>query len=232
MLHFSKVVAQFITVVLLATSTITADNILTDQERADGWILLFDGKTLDGWMTSSRNPSLTPVEMESINPHKCGGYMLVHERQWSNFILSLDCKVSVGCNSGVFIRTSPLKPRSGKDIGYNGIEIAIDDAVNSGYHATGAIYDLAPIKADATYPTGKWNHLVITCDRNRISVNLNGVEVSEIDLDQFTEPNKRPDGSSHKFDIAYRDHPREGYIGLQDHGSPVWFKNIKIKPLK
>ena len=53
-----------------------------------------------------------------------------------------------------------------------------------------------------------------------------------MDLDQWTTPNRRPDGSEHKFDVAYKDHPRSGYIGLQDHGSPCWYKNIKIKPLE
>jgi hypothetical protein len=53
-----------------------------------------------------------------------------------------------------------------------------------------------------------------------------------MDLDQWTEPNKRPDGSAHKFDIAYKNHPRKGYIGLQDHGAACWYKNIKLKPLR
>jgi hypothetical protein len=53
-----------------------------------------------------------------------------------------------------------------------------------------------------------------------------------MDLDEWTEPNRRPDGSEHEFDVAYRDHPRYGHIGLQDHGSPCRYKNIKIKPLK
>jgi len=218
---------------LLFASVLAAeDNVLSKQERAEGWVLLFDGKTLNGWMTSDRGTSRTPVEQESINPHKCGAYMMVHEKEWDNFVLSLDFKVSKGCNSGVFVRTSPLDPRPGKDVGYNGIEIAIDDSIKAGYHATGAIYDLSPARADAMRPAGEWNHFDITCDRSRITVVLNGVNVNNIDLNQFTEPNKRPDGTSHKFDVAFRDHPRRGYIGLQDHGAPVWFKNIKIKPLK
>ena len=74
--------------------------------------------------------------------------------------------------------------------------------------------------------------LVVTCDRNRIEVELNGEKVTRMDLDEWTRPNLRPDGTRHKFDIAYKDHPRKGYIGLQDHGSPCWFKNIKLRPLK
>ena len=60
---------------------------------------------------------------------------------------------------------------------------------------------------------------------------LNGQIVSRMDLDDWTEPNRRPDGSEHKFDVAYKDHPRRGYIGLQDHGSDCWFRNIKLRPL-
>ena len=55
--------------------------------------------------------------------------------------------------------------------------------------------------------------------------------MTEADLNQFDRPNLRPDGSQHKFDLAFKDHPRKGYIGLQDHGSDCWFKNIKLKPL-
>ncbi len=60
-------------VLLLVPATASAgDNELTDKEKEDGWILLFDGKTLDGWMTSAGKPSKTPVEDASINPHKSG----------------------------------------------------------------------------------------------------------------------------------------------------------------
>ena len=207
------------------------ENRLTERQRKDGWILLFDGKTLDGWMTSSRQPSRTPVEEGSLNPHRSGGYMLIHEKQWSDFILALDFKISKGCNSGIFVRTFPLTPLPGKDVGYNGIEIAIDDTRGAGYHDTGAIYDLVKPSRNAMKPAGEWNHIEITCDRNRIEVNLNGETVTRMDLDQFTQPNRRPDGSPHKFDTAFRNHPRRGYIGLQDHGSPCWFRNIRLKPL-
>lgn len=204
-------------------------------ERVDTtglWINLFDGKTLNGWMTNTRQPSKTGVEDGAINPHGAGGYMLIHERQWSDFILSLDFKISKGCNSGVFVRTFPLTPRAGKDVGFNGIEIAIDDtAPNAGFHDTGAIYDLVKPTRNAMKPVGEWSHMLVTCNRNLICVEINGEKVSRMDLDQFTLPNRRPDGSQHKFDIAYKDHPRRGYLGLQDHGSPCWYKNIKLKQL-
>ncbi len=96
---------------------------------------------------------------------------------------------------------------------------------------TGSIYDVVAAKRGTTKPAGEWNHMVVTCDQNHISVDVNDKRVSEMDLDQWTEKNKRPDGSEHKFDIAFRKHPRAGYIGLQDHGGECWYKNIKLKPL-
>jgi len=157
--------------------------------------------------------------------------MLVHRQLWENFVLALDFRISQGCNSGVFVRTFPLQPRSRKDVGYNGIEIAIDDTATAGYHDTGAIYDLARPSKNAMKPAGEWNHLKVTCDKSLIVVRLNGEQVTEVDLNQFDRPELRPDGSRHKFDLAFKDHPRKGYIGLQDHGSDCWFKNIKLKPL-
>jgi Domain of Unknown Function (DUF1080) len=209
-----------------------ADNALSAEEMKDGWILLFDGKSLDGWQTSSGHSSKAPIEDGCINPHGSGGYMMIHQKTWANFVLSLDFKISKGCNSGVFIRTYPLTPRPGKDIGFNGIEVAIDDTETADSHDTGAIYDLVKPSKNAMKPVGEWNHTVITCDGPILSVEVNGEIVTRMDLDQWTVPNRRPDGSEHKFDIAYKVHPRSGYIGLQDHGSPCWYKNIKIKPLE
>lgn len=207
------------------------DNELTPEDKAAGWTLLFDGKTLDGWLRSDGKQPTRGLEDGAINPHGCGAYMLVYDKEFTNFELQLDYKVTMNCNSGIFVRTYPLKPRPGKDVGFNGIEVAIDDGIKEGYHATGAIYDLSPVLVDATKPTGKWNHIDVTCNKGQITVVLNGQQVNSVDLDKFTEPNKRPNGTAHKFDVAYQKHPRHGYIGLQDHGSPCWFKNIKLRPL-
>jgi hypothetical protein len=216
---------------LVASHALAAENALTADEKRDGWLLLFDGNSLNGWMTSSQKPSQRPVEEHAINPHQCGGYMMIHEKPWADFILSLDFKISTHCNSGVFIRTFPLVPRPGKDVGFNGLEVAIDDTTGAGFHDTGAIYDLVKPETNAMKPVGEWNHMLIACDKNRISIELNGTAVTKLDLDQWTDKNKRPDGSDHKFDVAFKDHPRSGYIGLQDHGGNCWYKNIKLKPL-
>jgi hypothetical protein len=202
-----------------------------DGGRKGGRQLLFDGNSLTGWMTSNQKPSQRPVEEHAINPHKCGGYMLIHEKPWGDFKLSFDFKIAKSCNSGVFLRTSPLTPRPGKDVGFNGIEVAVDDTTTAGFHDTGAIYDLVKPSENAMKPVGEWNHMVITCNKNLISIELNGKQVTKMDLDQWTEKNKRPDGSEHKFDVAYKDHPRSGYLGFQDHGGNCWYKNVKLKAL-
>lgn len=231
----SRACAAFLSLAVAAAGAAPrsqADNTLTPEERAAGWILLFNGGSPEGWKTSSGTPCRTRVEEGSLQPHGCGGYMLIHERQWSDFVLSLDYKLSPGCNSGVFVRTFPLTPRPDRDVGFNGLEIALDDtAPGTGYHDSGALYDLVRPRLNPQRPAGTWNHLEITCDGPRIAVVMNGQPVMEADLDRFTAPYLRPDGTPHKFDIAYKNHPRRGYIGLQDHGSPCWFKNIKIRPL-
>jgi hypothetical protein len=225
-----RTVALFL--LLFAASALSAaDNELSDAERKAGWLLLFDGKTTAGWMNSDRTVPRTPVQDGALNPHKAGHYMLVHTQQWENFVLSLDFKISKGCNSGIFVHTFSLTPLPGRDVGWNGLEIAIDDTSGAGYHDTGAIYDLVKPTKQAMKPVGEWNHIEIAVDQSRIEIVLNGERVTVADLSRFTEPNKRPDGSAHKFDVAYKNHPQRGYLGLQDHGSPCWFKNIKLKPL-
>ena len=238
MLHTASCRSQIILVLFMSAVQLlwapvlkAADNQLSEAEKKDGWILLFDGKSLAGWKTSSEKPGQRPVEEESINPHKCGGYMMIHEKVWGDYKLSLDFKISKGCNSGIFIRTFPLTPRPGKDVGFNGLEIAVDDTKEAGFHDTGALYDLVKPSKNAMRPVGEWNHIVVTSRGNLIEIELNGEKVTRMDLDEWTEMNKRPDGSPHKFDIAYKNHPREGYIGLQDHGGDCWYKNIKIQPI-
>jgi acetyl esterase/lipase len=215
-----------------ASDSRAPDNQLTSAEKDAGWVLLFDGKSLEGWQTSSEKPSQRPVENGALNPHKCGGYMLIHKETRENFQLALDFKLSPKCNSGIFLRTFPLTPRPGKDVGFNGIEVALDDTTTAGFHDTGALYDLVKPTRNAMKPAGEWNHIVITCDQTRIEVELNGEPVTKADLSEWIEPNKRPDGTPHKFDVAFKDHPRRGYIGLQDHGADCWFRNIKLLPLK
>ncbi len=216
----------------LASMTVqAADNRLTPAERDAGWKLLFDGKSFDGWMTSDSKPSRRPIEQSAINPHRCGAYMMVHKQMWTDFRLKLDFKISPKCNSGIFFRTWTLKKIGGNDVGFNGLEIAIDDTRTAGYHDTGALYDLVRPSRNAMKPTGEWNHMELTCRGQLVRVVVNGIEVQKTDLGRFDKKNVRPDGTPHKFPFAFKDHPRRGYIGLQDHGSDCWFKNIKLLDL-
>src|SRR5678816_4661330 len=137
-----RVVRTLAVFIAIASATFAADNVLTDAERSQGWLLLFDGKTHEGWMNSDRSAPRTPVEDGALNPHGAGHYMLVHEKQWGDFVLAFDFKISPHCNSGIFVRTSSLTPHPGKDIGFNGLEVAIDDTTTAGYVDTGALYDL------------------------------------------------------------------------------------------
>ncbi|HLF95193.1 MAG TPA: family 16 glycoside hydrolase, partial [Planctomycetota bacterium] len=71
----------------------------------------------------------------------------------------------------------------------------------------------------------------VTCRGSRVAVVLNGEPVVDMDLDRWTEPLKNPDGSKNKFPRAMKDFARSGYIGLQDHGRPVWYRGLRIRRL-
>jgi hypothetical protein len=190
--------------------------------------VLFDGTSGTGWILCDKKPlPKDNVQADGLNPHGTGSYLVVHEMKYGDFELDFDYKLSKGCNSGVFIRTSDLA-----DPINTGIEVAIDDTTGNGMHDPGALYDLvAPIE-NAQKPAGEWNHMTITAHGPKIAIVLNGKEVSKINLDDWNEPGKRPDGSSHKFgNVAIGKLPRIGYLGFQDHGSACWFKNVKLKEL-
>ncbi len=192
-------------------------------------VTIFDGKSGDGWITNKDKKPLNKanVQDDGLNPHNSGGYIVVHEKPHNSFILDFDYKLSKGCNSGVFVRVGELK-----DPVMTGLEIALDDTTGTGYHDTGAFYDLAGTKVNAQKPAGEWNHMTVTAKGPKITVNLNGQDVSSIDLDAFDKPGKRADGTNHKFkNVTIKDFNRAGYLGFQDHGKDCWFKNVKIQDL-
>jgi hypothetical protein len=84
---------------------------------------------------------------------------------------------------------------------------------------------------DVRKPVGEWNHMKVSAQGPRIQVELNGAEIVDIDLDQYTTARKNPQGTFNKYQIPVKDMGRRGYLALQDHGHAVWFKNIKITPL-
>jgi hypothetical protein len=80
-------------------------------------------------------------------------------------------------------------------------------------------------------PDGEWNNMRLVCKGPSIQVVLNGMEVIDVDIDDWKKPNQNPDGSKNKFKTALKDLPHTGHIGLQYHGQPIWFRDIKIKGL-
>ena len=89
-----------------------------------------------------------------------------------------------------------------------------------------------PPSENVAKKAGEWNHFTITCRANGIYLVHNGVQIIDMDLNLWTEPRQNPDGTPNKFRTAIMNMPREGHIGLQDHGQPVWFRNLKIRELQ
>ena len=201
---------------------------LTEKEKAEGWISLFDGKTLTGWAATGSDEGWTVDDGAILCTVKGGGYLYTLE-QYENFVLSVDFKIDTGVNSGIFFRWSDLN-----DAVHTGIEIQILDTYgreNPGKHDCGAIYELVAPSKQTCKPAGEWNTNAIACNENLTTVELNGEKIAEMDVDQWTTPGMNPDGTKNKFKYAWKDMPRKGHIGLQDHGGKVWFRNIKLKPL-
>jgi hypothetical protein len=195
----------------------------------EGIVTIFDGSGPSGWLIGRNNPlPAKNVQPDGLNPHNSGGYVVFHEKKYGDFVLDVDYKLTRRCNSGVFVRVGSMD-----DPVMTGLEIALDDTRGHGRHDPGAFYDLVAPKLNAQKPVGEWNHMTVTAKGPHIEVALNGQTVSSIELDAWTEPGKRPDGTRHKFgQVKINDFNRPGYIGFQDHGSDCWFKNVKVKEPK
>ncbi|MBN2449326.1 MAG: DUF1080 domain-containing protein [Lentisphaeria bacterium] len=194
-------------------------------ETAGEWKALFDGTSLDAWTCK---PGGWTIEDGAVALQPKGGYLWSKER-FGDFVLDLEFKVDSGTNSGIFIRTDRTN-----DPVQTGIEVQVFDShgkPTGNKHMCGAIYDCLSPSANPMKPAGEWNHMVITCQANVIRIVLNETPIIDMDLDQWTTPNQNPDGSKNKFKTAYKDMPRAGHIGFQDHGKPVWYRNIRIRPL-
>ena len=217
----------------LATSTtFAADNELTEKEKQEGWQLLFNGKDHTGWKCNNGQKVAAPIEQGALVPYRSGGDLIVYEKQFSDFILKCDVKMPERCNSGIFFRVEELNNPVN-----TGFEIQIITGNGTSSHSFGAIYDLAKLTKNASKGPGVWNSVEIMCNGPRISVTVNGKKVCAINCDEFDKPGLRPDGRRHKYKLngqprAIKDFARSGYIGFQDHGAKVWYKNVKILELK
>ena len=211
------------------TSTVPGQGITerkTPEIQAEGeWKSLISGSNLEGWLMEK--PGSWKVE-DGVMSLVGGGYIWTKER-YGNFVLDCEFKIGPGGNSGIFFRTGDLE-----DPVQTGIEMQVLDSpgeMTPGKHDCGAIYDLLEPRSFAAKPQGDWHHVTITCKDNLINVFMNGIHIINMDLDKWTTPSKNPDGTSNKFNRALKDFPREGHIGFQDHGDPVWYRNVRIKEL-
>lgn len=216
-----------------------AQNTLTNEEKADGWTLLFDGTSTDGWR--SYNGDTFPEQGWEARDGLLtvladgGGGDIVTDKKYSNFILKLEWKVEKGGNSGIFYRALE---QPGQAIYWSAPEMQVLDNVNhpdasrgqNGNRKAGSLYDLIPAKPQNAKPFGEWNSVKIVADGSHVEHWQNGEKVVEYEL--WT-----PEWYEMLRNSKFAGHPsfgdmHSGHIGLQDHGNRTSFRNIKIKELE
>lgn len=200
-------------------------NILNETEQNQGYRLLFDGQTLNGWAATTHPEGWLAHNGMIICKGGTNGYLYTID-QFEDFILQLEYQTEPGVNSGIFFRWTDLE-----DPVNTGLEMQIWDTFDQkemAKNSSGALYDLVAPSSNAVRRAGEWNEVMIKCDRNLIELTLNGTMVVEADIDQWSVAGKNPDGTDNKFIYAWRDRPRRGHIGLQDHGGYAEFRNIKL----
>lgn len=224
------------------SSTMPADNTLSEKEKNDGWQMLFDGASLNNWHSYGKQSAGKAWVVADNSIHldtsakenwqvRDGGDILTAE-EYGNFHLKLDWKIAKDGNSGVmfYIKEDSVKYQYPW---YTGPEMQVLD--NNGHpdakitkHRAGDLYDLI-VSKETVKAAGEWNHAEIVSDKGSLKFYLNGENTLTTTLwddnwKQLVAGSKfkeRPDFATY----------REGKIALQDHGNAVWFKNIKIKKL-
>lgn len=216
-------------------------NTLTPEEKAAGWILLFDGKTADGWRGYNKDAfpeqgwtlddGTLMVEASDGSEEGLGGD-IVTEATFSSFELKFDFLVSPVGNSGVFylVEEHPdvvmyqVAPEYQvlDDTAY--IEMGTMDMET---HLTGDNYDLHASRVAASNPVGQWNHGRIVVDGDRVEHWLNGRLTVAYEL---RSPEWEELVAASKFGPRYG-RATSGHIGIQDHGHEVRYRNLKIRPI-
>lgn len=220
-------------------------NTLTAKEKKQGWVLLFDGKDFKGWRqcNGTAMPANWKIDDQSMEVltgegkkpgQMANGDIVYGQKKFKNFELSVDWKASKMANSGIFydVREIPGQP-----IYYAAPEVQVLDNVDATdnkipSHLAGSLYDILPADPKTVHPAGEWNTIVIRVDNGKVTHTQNGVKVVEYELwtpawDTLVANSKFSSFPGWKEGIS-----KEGFIGLQDHGYPVWFRNIKIRELK
>lgn len=193
---------------LLTVATVT----IWSQQAEEGFVPLFNGKDLTGWHVMG-SPSWK-VENGILVCTGEGGGWLRSDKQYENFVLRLEFRISKGGNSGIFIR-SALEGNPA----FTGMEVQIldDHGRAPSPHTTGSIYDAVAPRKNMSKPAGEWNFVEIICSGPWVVVAMNGEEIVRTNMDEHPKLKGRL---------------RKGYIGLQNHGARVEFRNIRIKELK
>ena len=202
-------------------------NTLTDKEKAEGWKLLFDGKTATGWNSWRTKKPLKlekwTVEAGALTLSKGGGDIYTTEA-YENFELVLEWKTTG--NSGILIRVDPSK--KGPIYGV-APEMQIERKLGKSDTSTAALYDIYPVQGTPTINTGGWNTVRIRMVNGEGTHWFNGEKVYtyKIGSDDW---NKRIANSKWRKKQGFG-LTAKGHIGLQDHGAKVAFRNIKIRKL-
>jgi hypothetical protein len=220
------------------------NNTLAKKEKKAGWVLLFDGKSTNGWR--GYNLPAFPEKgwivedgtlhvIGSSRGEAGGGGDLLYDKKFRNFEISLEWKVSEGGNSGIFYLAQEIP---GTEVWKSAPEMQILDnerhpdaklGVN-GNRAAGSLYDLIPGDLKAVKPAGEWNKVSILVYKGTVVHTVNGKQVLEYHL--WTEDWKKMVMNSKFKDYEwFLNTAEEGYIVLQDHGDDVWFRNIKIREM-
>jgi hypothetical protein len=236
-----------ITALLLFSLSSYGQNInkLTSKEKKAGWVLLFNGKDFTGWRQCNgkampanwviEDHAMKVFTGEGRKPGEgANGDILYSKKKFKNFEVSIDWKASKMANSGIFFNVREVP---GKPIYYASPEIQVLDNTDAtdnkvASHLAGSLYDMIAADPKTVNPAGEWNTIVVRVENGKVTHTQNGVKVVEYELwtpawDALVLNSKFKDFPGFTEGIA-----KEGFIGLQDHGYPVWFRNIKIRELK
>ena len=225
-------VALLVAATSIADSVPPPDNTLSEAERHAGWQLLFDGQSLDQWRTYSEQTARPAWQIQdgAIVLTQRGGGDLITRKPFENFELQLQWKIAQGGNSGIFFNAD----ESELPIYVHAAEIQIlDDARHpdnkQANRRSGSLYDLIAAPPASQKPAGAWNLVVISHQNGHLKAWQNDVQTVDIDLRSKTFKQLVADSKFADWP-GFAENP-DGYIGLQDHGDVVSFKNLKIRVL-